>query len=126
MRWSAAEFLTWACVPPSPPTHDVFHLDHPQDAIRAIRSRDPDNVEAVHDAALSHARLISKNHLMLKTLALIPLIMVRTPTRAYCAGVVCREACRTLSPFADVKLMLPCTCMCLCVPLEQHRVLGQV
>lgn len=47
-----------------------------EDAIRAIRSSHPDNLEAVYKVALSHARLISKNHLVLKTLALIPLVMV--------------------------------------------------
>ena len=57
-----------------------------EDAIRAIRSSHPDNLEAVYKVALSHARLISKNRLVLKTLALIPLVMVRCVNELECLG----------------------------------------
>ena len=51
-------------------------------AIQSIRSRHSDNLQAVYEVALSHARLISKNQLVLKVLALIPLEMENMDTWA--------------------------------------------
>jgi biotin carboxylase/acetyl-CoA carboxylase carboxyltransferase component/biotin carboxyl carrier protein len=44
-------------------------------AIQSIRAQHPDSLGNVYKVALAHARLISKNHLVLKALALIPLVM---------------------------------------------------